>query len=86
MSFHRWMSTDTTEHDSCLTCGGMWEASQVDGYHHSADGSDAVPCTGDTSQVHGYKGEQWCETCDAPNVEPFCPHVRVECNCLFCDS
>jgi len=84
MTFHRW-GTDVAEHESCLTCGGMWEWSETDRYHHAADGSDAVPCTGDTLQVHGYAGEQWCDACDKGNDEG-CPHVYVDCNCLFCDS
>lgn len=85
--FHRWVSTDVEEHDSCLVCGGMWEYNAADSYHHSADGSDAVRCTGDTLQVHGYAGEQWCDACDKPNlIEDHCEHYRTDCNCLFCDS
>jgi hypothetical protein len=90
MTFHKWIGTDTEEHESCLICGGVWAFSDADRYHHSADGSDAVRCTGDTNQVHGFSGEQWCNVCDLPNRPDldgnYCPHVYVDCNCLFCDS
>lgn len=81
MSFHRMLGSD--EYVSCLTCGGMWEDA-TDGYR-SADGERPVSCTGDTSQVHGYVGEQRCDRCDKGNDEG-CEHVYTDCNCLLCDS
>ena len=69
--FHSWISTDSDEHDTCLTCGGMWVATE-DG-HTGADGEPAVPCTGDTSQGHNYPGEH----IEGRTYYP-------DCNCLFC--
>lgn len=74
MTFHKWVSTDTQEHDACLTCGGMWVSGET--AHYSARGEYAVNCSGNTTQCQHYSGECPEEVCA----------LDVECNCLFCDS
>ena len=79
---HRFMSDgngpnewgNTTE--SCLTCGAMYELARrtddpTGGDYTASNGDDPMPCTGDTSMVHGYPGEADGD-----------PHP--DCNCLFC--
>lgn len=91
MSWHRWIGTDAPEHDSCLTCGGMWEA--TDDGHQAANGDAPTACLS-TSAVHGYRGERVCQQhgpdlySDDPSWAIVCEHIREtdDCNCLFCDS
>lgn len=74
--FHHWVSCDDGC-ATCLICGAHFDDAAI-------DAGEVSRCTGDTGQVHGYTGEQWCNTCDVPNVEPFCPHVYPECECDYC--
>lgn len=83
---HRFMSTDSEEHESCLTCGAMYELSPFEsdpsrGEYHAANGDQPMACTSDTSMVHGYTGERHCAECD--DIDG-CGHCRHNCNCLFC--
>jgi hypothetical protein len=78
---HRFMSTDSPEHKSCLTCGAMYQL--VDhfdgsGEYTAGDGSQPMACTGDTTMSHGYPGER-----DDDNGRLTVDH---DCNCLFCNS
>lgn len=90
MSFHRWVSTDAPEHDSCLVCGGMWEWQPTSpngavGYHTAMNGDIATPCSGDTAQCHHFPGE--CPNIGVPGIVASCTlDVSPPCNCLFCDS
>jgi len=73
---HRFMSTDDERHDSCLTCGAMYELIETpqgisEGAYVASNGDEPMQCTQDTSMVHGYAGEIDGE-----------PHP--DCNCLFC--
>jgi hypothetical protein len=86
---HRFMGTDTPEHEACLICGGMWELvnrGDDTGRYQSADGSAPADCTGDTGQAHGYPGERYCHEHTAPRdySDHDCSHVDHDCNCLFC--
>jgi hypothetical protein len=74
---HRFMSTDSENHESCLTCGAMYELSpdepgSTSGHYHAANGDQPMQCSGDTSMAHGYPGER---------VDGNADH---DCNCLFC--
>lgn len=80
---HVFMSTDSENYESCLTCGGMWEI--IDrgdgiGRYVANDGDPADCCSGDTSAAHGYAGEPICNECDGTG----CGHCERDCNCLFC--
>lgn len=82
---HRFMGTDNEEHESCLTCGALFQLlAQPDdatcGDYSAADGSDPMQCTGDTSMAHGYAGERVCDACNGQG----CEHCNHECNCLLC--
>jgi hypothetical protein len=84
---HRFMGTDTPEHEACLICGGMWELvnrGDDTGRYQTADGSAPAYCTGDTGQIHGYAGERYCDEHRATVSENECSHVDHDCNCLFC--
>ena len=72
---HRFMSDDG-DHESCLTCGAMYQLVRraddpTGGDYTAANGDDPMFCTGDTSMAHGYPGEVDGD-----------PHP--DCNCLFC--
>lgn len=78
---HTFISEDG--HESCLTCGALYELTAREGDPSSgdyvaADGSDPMPCTGDTSMAHGYPGERVCDCDDG------CEHCAHDCNCLRC--
>jgi hypothetical protein len=51
-------------YEACLICGAVYQLVPDDpkrpvaGRYCAADGDDPVPCTGDTSLVHGYPGER----------------------------
>jgi hypothetical protein len=92
---HRWMSTDTTDRDSCLTCGVLAElrpepdSDGAYGCYYGGDGESIIACTGRTDLVHGYPGERNCEAdmgrgCEASIDTGECTHTDHECNCLFC--
>lgn len=94
---HRFMGTDGPTHESCMTCGGMWELVPTDDRPHvgryvSSAGLSADPCSGDTSMGHGYPGERHCDAeggmgCDESrdgDAEQLCAHIDHSCNCLFC--
>jgi hypothetical protein len=83
MAFHKWVSTDTQEHDKCLVCGGMWVAG--DSEHYSISGEYAVTCSGNTTQCHHYQGDDECWRCFNDSTDLVCER-DAECNCLFCDS
>jgi hypothetical protein len=83
MSFHKWISTDTAEYESCLVCGGMWVNSNPGsvvleiGQMTAINGELATDCSGNTAQCHHYSNEH-------SNEMTVC---RLgECNCLFCNS
>lgn len=92
---HRWMSTGTTDEDSCLTCGvvavlrpepgsdGAW------GCYYGGDGELIISCTGRTDLVHGT--ERHCDGTDGRGCADWqasqgetCEHVDHECNCVAC--
>lgn len=81
--FHTWISTDTEEHDSCLTCGGMWTTAEehptnwTSPRHTACNGEPATDCTRNTSQCHHYAGE-------CSHMEPDACQIDPDCNCLFC--
>ena len=59
---HRFMSTDSEGHDSCLTCGAMYQLMALAddpsrGEYMAANGDAPMECTGDTSMAHGYPDE-----------------------------
>jgi hypothetical protein len=77
---HRFMSTDTEGHESCLTCGAMYQLvptpdASHDGEYLAADGSEPMECTHDTNMAHGYPGER---------DDSHSATVEHDCNCLFC--
>jgi hypothetical protein len=82
---HTFLSTGDENLESCLTCGGTWELvpradDPTGGVYQTADGSDPMPCTGNTGLVHGIEREyDGCNWNPAP-----CAHVTHECNCLLC--
>lgn len=92
---HRWTSTGTTDHDSCLTCGVEAVlrpepgSEGAYGCYYGGDGELIISCTGRTDLVHG--GERLCEGatgcgCDgwlASDGES-CEHVNHTCNCVIC--
>lgn len=95
---HRWMGTDTTDRDSCLTCGVLGQLRpDLDfdpeghfGSYYGGDGKLIIDCTGCTDLVHGY--ERICEGvtgrgCDAWQASSgeTCEHVDHTCNCLLCN-
>lgn len=98
---HRWMSTDTTDEDSCLTCGVHAtlrpEPGSDGGYgcYYGGDGGLIVSCTGSTDLVHGLERiceggsglgcDQWRASADVETYER-CEHVDHECNCLLCHN
>lgn len=74
---HKFMSTDCDEHESCLTCGALYqlvrhEDDPTGGDYTAANGDDPTECTHDTSMAHGYPGER---------VDGNTDH---NCNCLLC--
>lgn len=78
------MSTDEPTHESCLTCGAMFQLLAIDGdetrgEYMTAAGDEPQHCTHDTSMVHGYPGERHCDAC-----EDRCTHCAHDCNCVFC--
>jgi len=77
--FHKWMSAD--DDVQCLVCGGLWTTGD-ESEPMAANGDAPTRCTGDTEQIHGYAGGQWCTTCDKGN-DVGCVHVH-DCNCLLC--
>lgn len=82
---HRFMGTDEPTHESCLTCGAMYQLlaladEPTSGEYMTAAGDEPQQCTHDTSMVHGYPGERVC-TCDDG-----CEHCQHDCNCVSCDS
>lgn len=82
MTLHKWISTDTPEHDTCLVCGGMWQEKypgEVVSEHESLRGEYPSHCTANTNQCHHYAGE--CYITDGSECQ-----LDPECNCLFCDS
>jgi hypothetical protein len=84
---HRFVSSDSDDSDSCLTCGALYALVETpdgpsDGEYQAADGSEPAECTGDTRMVHGYPGERWCEECRGAG----CEHCQHNCNCILCDS
>jgi hypothetical protein len=83
---HRFMSTDDPDHESCLTCGAMFQLVRRGDDHSAGDyttasGDAPMTCTGDTGMVHGYPGERYCH-----EHEDECSHVNHDCNCILCDS
>jgi hypothetical protein len=86
---HRFMGTDEPTHESCLTCGAMYQllADADDpsrGEYMTVGGGPPAECTGDTGMAHGYPGERFCHE-HQHDDEP-CAHVTHDCPCLFCDS
>lgn len=89
---HRWMSTDTVDEGSCLTCGvhGRLAPDSADGdygSYHGGDGELIDACTGETDLVHGI--ERHCEAdggrgCADDQLTGTCRHTAHECNCLLC--
>lgn len=89
---HTFMSTDSPEHESCLTCGALFDLHATpngphDGEYTSADGSEPIQCTRNTAMVHGFMGEKYCMDPGCADGSD-CEHVRAtdNCNCLQCDS
>lgn len=90
-SGHRMTGTGTTDEDQCLTCGGIWQLmpdrkydeSGHYGAYFSIRGERAEECSGDTSRVHGYPGERYCENHDEDTAD--CACVSHNCNCIICD-
>lgn len=74
--FHQWVSCDDGC-ATCLVCGAHYEDARID------DG-DVGRCTGNTSAIHGYSGEQWCDTCRVTAEPDNCPHLLIDCDCDFC--
>lgn len=86
---HRFMSTDDERHESCLTCGAMYELidhGDGSGEYHAGNGDEPMPCTGDTGMAHGYPGERHCHEHPLDRSGHECEHVDHNCNCLLCDS
>jgi len=88
---HRFMSTDSEGHDSCLTCGAMYQLMALAddpsrGEYMAANGDAPMECTGDTSMAHGYPGERYCHEHQHPRdySDHECEHTSHDCNCLFC--
>ena len=84
---HRFMSTDSDEHESCLSCGAMYVLRADDndptrGEYTTAGGDQPRECDHDTSKVHGYSGERHCDECSGEG----CDHCGHDCNCVSCDS
>lgn len=89
---HRWMSTDKTDHDSCLTCGveARLRPDSSDGDYGSYFGGDGeliIDCTGRTDLVHG--DERHCEAdsgreCQDARDSDTCTHTDHVCNCTLC--
>jgi hypothetical protein len=72
---HRFISGN--EHESCLTCGAVYELSADEpgsssGHYHAANGDAPRECSGNTSMAHGSPGER---------VDG---HADHDCNCLLC--
>lgn len=93
---HRWMSTDTIDHDSCLTCGAEAvlrpDSSDGDyGSYYGGDGELIISCTGNTDLAHGYErlcegpAGSGCETWRGSDGEA-CEHVDHVCNCILCHN
>lgn len=94
---HRWMSTGTTDQDSCLTCGvegrlapDMFDPSGGYGSYYGGNGELIIACTGDTDLVHGI--ERVCEGPTGRGCDRWreswgaeCEHVDHICNCLLCN-
>jgi hypothetical protein len=88
---HRFMSTDEPTHESCLTCGAMFqllavEGDETRGEYMAANGDEPMQCTGDTGMAHGYPDERYCHEHQHPRdySEHRCSHVDHDCNCLLC--
>jgi hypothetical protein len=74
---HRFMSTDSPEHESCLTCGAMYQLLALSddptrGEYLASNGDAPMECSQDTSMSHGYPGERVGDNVD---------HI---CNCVAC--
>jgi hypothetical protein len=74
---HRFIGTDEPTHESCLTCGAMYQLlaladDPTRGEYMAANGDAPMECSGDTSMTHGYPGERH----DG--------NVDHSCNCLLC--
>ncbi|MAS55574.1 MAG: hypothetical protein CMJ44_13305 [Pimelobacter sp.] len=86
---HRFISTDSDGHESCLTCGALFELTDRGdgtGIYTTAYGDEPERCTGDTGMAHGYPGERYCHEHQHPldYDEHECSHVDHRCNCLLC--
>lgn len=90
---HRFMSTDTPNEETCLTCGATYVLvpdpdEPTRGEYRNAHGDDPMACSGRTDLVHGLERDcpgahsGWGATCD-PN-EP-CEHVTHTCDCVICN-
>lgn len=97
---HRWMSTDTVDEGSCLTCGVLAtlrperESGGDYGCYYGGDGELIIYCTGRTDLVHGYPGERHCQDANGLPCEASvaydgtgddCAHIEHVCNCLQCN-
>jgi hypothetical protein len=89
---HRWMSTNTVDEDSCLTCGVLAilrpEADSDGGYgcYYGGDGELIISCTGRTDLVHGCERHCGHDTCQEFPADGTCEHTEHECNCLLCHN
>lgn len=84
---HRFMGTDEPTHESCLTCGAMYQLlaladDPTRGEYMAANGDEPMECSGDTGMAHGYPGERYCH--EHQGADEPCEHVSHDCNCLSC--
>lgn len=87
---------------SCLTCGahyvqrptadGGWDdpdVAYIRGEYVTNAGEEPAECSGDTSMIHGYRGERE-GVCDYTNQHvgwgETCEHCDHACPCVLCDS
>lgn len=64
---HHFLSTDSEEYDSCLTCGALYALVEGPGpgflasHHYAANnGDEPQECSGDTGMEHGYEVDSNC--------------------------
>lgn len=81
---HRFIGTDSEEHESCLRCGALYAlvpdaGDPTRGEYLTSRGKVPQECSGDTGRVHGYPGERVCD------CEDGCEHCKHDCSCILCD-
>lgn len=95
LNWHLFYGDDSGGAESCLSCGGIWEFTDVtdpefpksvDRTYHASNGDAPKHCSG-ISQNHG---DGPCEADNGRECQTFqdtgtCPHMAYsDCNCVFC--